>query len=175
MDFPYDIQDLSKLSKVSKATVYNFIKKNQDFIKENSTKIKTDSTKTKPKTMYSQGVLDLLLAQYGQGNDDTIVSASDGGSLHQPSSLPQNIKKTPPEAPEAIEECKTTINALQTKIEALEAQIEALGEERRELIKQNGNLLLLLSQEKQEKALLLPAPKKTIGERLKGLFSKSKD
>lgn len=175
MDFPYDIQDLSRLSKISKATVYNFIKKNQDYIKDNSTKIKTDSTKTKPKTMYSQGVLDLLLAQYGQGNNDTINNAVVGGTSTKLSSEPQKREETPPEAQEEGEGYKSTISELETKIKALEAKIEALEEERREMVKQNGNLLLLLSQEKQEKALLLPAPKKTIGARLKELFSKGND
>lgn len=174
MLFPYDIEDLSRLAKVSKKTIYEYKKKNEALFTENSTKVKAEG-KTKPKTMYSQAVLDLLLAQYGQGNDGTIVGASAGGNATELPSEPQKREETPPEAAEAAEGYKSTINALQAKIEALEAQIEALGEERRELIKQNGNLLLLLSQEKQEKALLLPAPKKTIGERLKGIFSKSKD
>lgn len=175
MEYPYQVDDLARLSNISKTTIYTFLGKNKDFAQKNSTKIKTAKTKTKPKTMYSQEVLDLLLAQYGQGNDNTIVSASAGGTPIKPSSESQKHEETPPETKEDIEGYKSTINALQTKIEALEAQIEVLGEERRELVKQNGNLLLLLSQEKQEKALLLPAPKKTIGERLKGIFSKSKD
>lgn len=172
MEYPYKIQDLSRLSKISNQTIYKIFKKNQDFIADNSKKVKG---KTKPMTLYSQAVLDLLLSQYGQGNDGTIVGASAGGNATELPSEPQKREETPPEAAEAAEGYQSTINTLQAKIEALEAQIEALGEERRELIKQNGNLLLLLSQEKQEKALLLPAPKKTIGERIKGIFSKSKD
>lgn len=172
MEYPYKIQDLSRLSKISNQTIYKIFKKNQDFIADNSKKVKG---KTKPMTLYSQAVLDLLLAQYGQGNDGTIVGASAGGNATELPSEPQKREETPPEAAEAAEGYKSTINALKSKIEALEAQIEALGEERRELIKQNGNLLLLLSQEKQEKALLLYPPKKTIGARLKGLFSKKQD
>ena len=172
MEYPYKIQDLSQLSKISNQTIYKIFKKNQDFIADNSKKVKG---KTKPITLYSQAVLDLLLAQYGQGNDESMGNASAGGTTTKLSSEPQKRKETPPEAAEAIEEYKTTINALQTKIEALEAKIKALEEERRELVKQNGAILLVLAQEKQEKALLLPAPKKTIGERLKGIFSKSKD
>ena len=167
MLFPYDIEDLSRLANVSKKTVYEYKKKNKALFTENSTKVKAEG-KTKPKTMYSQAVLDLLLAQYGQGNDGTIVGASAGGNATELPSEPQKRDETPPEAAED----KSTITALQTKIEALEAQIEALEAERRELLKQNGNILLLLSQEKAEKALLLPAPKKSFGERIKALFHK---
>ncbi len=165
MEYPYKIQDLSRLSKISNPTIYKIFKKNQDFIADNSKKVKG---KTKPMTLYSQAVLDLLLAQYGQGNDGTIVNASAGGNATELPSEPQKHEETPPEAAED----KSTITALQTKIEALEAQIEALEAERRELLKQNGNILLLLSQEKAEKALLLPAPKKSFGERIKALFHK---
>ena len=168
MEYPYKIQDLSQLSKISNPTIYKIFKKNQDFIADNSKKVKG---KTKPMTLYSQAVLDLLLSQYGQGNDGTIVNGSAGGTTTELPSEPQKREETPPEAAEAAED-KSTITALQTKIEALEAQIEALEAERRELVKQNGNILLLLSQEKAEKALLLPAPKKSFGERIKALFHK---
>lgn len=168
MDFVYDIEDLSRLSNVSKKTVYEFRKKNEDFFRENSTKVKTDSTKTKPKIMYNQMVLDLLLGQYGQGNNDTIITAAVGGTKTKLPSEPQKLKEAPPET----KEDKSTISELETKIKALEAKIEALEEERREMVNQNGNLLLLLSQEKQEKMLLLPAPKKSFGERLKSIFHK---
>lgn len=169
MEYPYKLQDLSRLAKISNQTIYRIIKKNQDFFQDNSTKVKG---KTKPITLYSQAVLDLLLAQYGQGNDETIVNASDGGTTTKLSSEPQKHEETPPEAAEAATEDKSTIAALQTKIEALEAQIEALEAERRELVKQNGNILLLLSQEKAEKALLLPPPKKPLKERIKSIFHK---
>lgn len=184
MDYPYKLEDLSRLVKISNQTVYRIIKKNQDFFKDNSKKVKG---KTKPITLYNQAVLDFLLAQYGEKRDniitpevaggsfidgertdDIILNDAPGGTSTELPSEPQKHEETPPEAAED----KSTITALQTKIEALEAQIEALEAERRELVKQNGNILLLLSQEKAEKALLLPAPKKSFGERIKALFHK---
>ena len=156
MDYPYKLEDLSRLVKISNQTVYRIIKKNQDFFKDNSKKVKG---KTKPITLYNQAALDFLLAQYGEKRDniitpevaggsfidgertdDIILTAVVGGTSTELPSEPQKHEETPPEA-------AATITALQTKIEALEAQIEALEAERRELVKQNGNILLLLSQE----------------------------
>ena len=168
MEYSYDIQDLSRLTNVSKATIYANIKKNQEFFKENSRREKSENTKTKPKVKFNQVALDFLLSQYGKKES--------AESMEGPSNLSENASKNDSEK----EADQILIKTLQAKIEALEAKIEALEKElaskegeRKELLNQNGALLLLLSQEKQEKALLLPAPKKSIGERIKGIFHKS--
>ena len=190
MEYPYDIQDLSRIVKISKATIYSKIKKNQDFFKDNSRREKETNTKTKPKIKYNQVALDFLLAHYGSKGAD---ESSETPLLEDAS---QEFAKAPSEQTEAtkpqelsekatkndsnekldqtsIEALKAQISALEAKIEALEKELASKEGERKELLNQNGALLLLLSQEKQEKALLLPAPKKSIGERIKGFFSKS--
>ena len=173
MEFSYDIQDLSRLTNVSKATIYANIKKNQEFFKENSRREKSENTKTKPKVKFNQVALDFLLSQYGKKESaESIFSPR----LEGPSNLSENALKNDSEK----EADQILIKTLQAKIEALEAKIEALEKElaskegeRKELLNQNGALILTIQQQQQERMILLPAPKKSIGERIKGLFSKS--
>ena len=92
-----------------------------------------------------------------------------------PAFLRVKAPETPPEAPQAAareEAAAKEIDALKAEIDALKGQLEKAEGERAELIKQNGNLLLLLNQEKAEKQLLLPPSKKSIGERIKAIFRK---
>lgn len=174
MDYPYGIEDLMEKSGIGKSAIYAFIKKNRDFFKDNSASIKDNSTTTKPKIKYNQVALDFLLSQYGKKESAESILSSDRQEV--PSNLSENASKND-SAQEAdqihLEALQTKINALEAKIEALEKELSAKEEERKQLLNQNGALLLLLSQEKQEKALLLPAPKKSIGERIKGIFHKS--
>lgn len=62
-----------------------------------------------------------------------------------------------------LEECKKELSEIRTALEQSEI-------ERKQLLEQNGYLLMLLAQEKAEKQKLLPMPRKTIGERIKDLF-----
>ena len=71
------------------------------------------------------------------------------------------------------ETLESELAALQAQIDELKKKLSDSEEERKELLRQNGALLLMLQQEKQEKALLLPAPRKTIAEKLKGLFKQN--
>lgn len=162
MDYPYDIQALSSKCKVSKASIYNLIKKNQEFVKQNSTKIKNEKTNSKPKVMYNQAVLDLFLEYYNlRPGGDTTAPVADAlrGNADGCYTAPAESEGSNTAANE-----NATITALEKKIAVLEEQIN-------ELLKQNGHLLLLLSQEKAEKQQLLPAPKKTFRERFRSLFS----
>ena len=182
MEYPYDIQDLSNDCGISKASVYAFIKKNKDFFEDNSIRVRESETSTKPKVKYNQVAMDFLLAHYGKkdskeaqarevlSNDFSMESREVASNLREnaPTSASEKEADQIP-----IEALKTKISALEAKIEALEKELASKEEERKELLKQNGALLLLLSQEKQEKALFLPAPKKSIGERIKGFFQKS--
>lgn len=63
-------------------------------------------------------------------------------------------------------------DALRDRVQELEKKLAETEAERKSLFTQNGALLLMLQQEKQEKMLYLPKPKKTIGERIKGWFKK---
>ena len=82
-----------------------------------------------------------------------------------------------------VDRLTVEVDKLKRKNKRLKATVKELKDllanseaERAELIKQNSIALLALSQEKQEKRLLLPEPRKTLGEKVKGLFSrKDKD
>ena len=83
----------------------------------------------------------------------------------------QNIPlDTPPSSLPQEEETKQELERLKEKYAELQAELDKVEAERKQLLEQNGNLLLLLSQEKAEKQKLLPPPRKTIGERIRALF-----
>jgi septal ring factor EnvC (AmiA/AmiB activator) len=71
-------------------------------------------------------------------------------------------------------ELQDEIKALQAEIATLKQTLEDTEAERKALLQQNGALILTLQQEKQEKMLLLPAPRKGIKETIRGWFQKEK-
>lgn len=147
--FYLTIGDLSNACGVSVATLYNLFKKNKDFIEQNS---KRYSHKIK----YNKAVLDFCLEAFEK---DTR----------------QEQEITPPDASnsDAVNNTSSNdISLLEANIKALEAKLEAKEKECAELIKQNGALLLLLSQEMEQQKLYLPAPKKSFGQKIKDLFGK---
>jgi hypothetical protein len=192
MENLYSVNEILEKVKISKATFYNEKKKNQDFFTKNQAKVKANGKKNKPTIKYNQVVLDRFLSIYGENASNSAGTSQspflknilmEGPSADGPEGTAEgsNTKPSPtlqePSQGQSIGE--STKNPLETKIEALEAEILALKTqlekaegERADLINQNGNLLLLLSQEKAEKQLLLPGPKKSIGARIKGLFHK---
>lgn len=151
-NYQYSIEELSSICQKSKQSIYNLIKQNQEFIKDNSKRYGR-------RIKYNQEVLNYLLEYYGMESSEH----------HQDTQSDESTSST-----------RATLDAsAEGKIEALKAEIDRLVNlleeteaERKELLKQNGALILTLQQEKQEKQLYLPAPKKTITERIKGLFSK---
>jgi len=187
MDFPYSVNDITTNFNISKTTFYNQAKRNQEFFNQNSIKERPQGKNTKPIFKYNQSVFDFFASQYGnvetplfnsnrqEGLSTPLLETETAGGTSNTSDT--QPPETLPEAPETISEgaegetpTQEKINALQATIDALQAKLDAAEAERRDLISQNGNLLLLLNQ--AEKQLLLSAPKKTIGERIKGLFKK---
>lgn len=188
MEFPYTVNDLLSTFRISKTTFYNQVKKNPSFFNENSVRVREQDKKNKPSVKYNQSVFDFFASQYGTEEAHALLeNASVGGTLLEnefvggtssPSFKFTSVGGTPTEAPEApaIEEATAKeIDTLKAEIDALKRQLEQAEGERAELIKQNGNLLLLLNQEKAEKQLLLPEPKKSLSSRLKSLFRKKED
>lgn len=151
MEYSFTIEDLTHQLSKSKQSLYLLFNKNKAFINHNS-------IRKQRKIFYNQAVLDFLLDYYANG-------------------APIEAENKPIEAPlreDGGEAAQERIAALEAKIAALEAELKMKEEERLEMVKQNGALLLLLTQEKQEKQLLLPAPKKSIRERLHALLGDRK-
>lgn len=157
MPYEYSIEDLSRLCKVSKQSVYALIKKNQPFVKDNS-------IRQGKKVKYNKAVLTLFLDYYGL--NITEVSSTD--------ELAPPLAPEPPSATAAVDfTAKDTIQALEREIEALKQELARVKEQNTELIRQNGQVLLLLQEEKNEKMKLLPAPKKSI--RLFSIFHRNQN
>ena len=161
MLYPYSIDDLSRECKVSKQSIYSLIKKNNDFVKANS-------TRQSKRIKYNQEVLNLFLSYYGLeqaqeeehkedfSHSNAIPGFQDNGN---------NITNT-----SLLDEANAKIEVLEGQIEVLKEELSAAREQIQELIKQNGEVLLLLQEEKQEKMKLLPAPRKSFTQKIKDLF-----
>ena len=166
MTYQYTIKELATSCQVSTQSIYNLKDKNKEFFKQNS--------KRNQRTIYyNQAVLDFLLEYYhldnGTSNAETLIEKKLGGghpsSDEENSSFSTSFKDELTES--RIKEYEDQIAALKAEVESLKTDLVAKEAERQELIKQNGILILTLSQEKQEKLLLLPAPKKTFSEKIK--------
>lgn len=169
MEYQYTINDIKDAVKVSLQSLYTLIKKNQAFINENS-------IRKQRKIYYNQAAMDFFVSYYipeqDQEEGKIPTSPLDLGKAEAKAENP--VKKTSYRE----EEQQARIDALQVEIKALHAQIDALKEqltakenERLELLRQNGALILTIQQQQQEKMLLLPAPKKSLGERVKSFFT----
>ena len=172
----YSVSELITNFKISKETFYKIKGKNKQLFMDNSIKVKEEGKSGKPIFKYNQTIFDFFASHYGQegsassdaGADPSFFkSASTGGT----STSPEN-PTTPQVEEEAPTPPETKIRALEAEIEALRAQLEEAKREKAEIQNQLGIALLCLQQEKAEKQLLLPAPKKGIGARIKGLFGK---
>lgn len=183
MEYKYLITDIQAKTKVSITSLTAFKKKHQEFFNQNSTRIQR-------KIYYNQAAMDFFLAYYQPDREaesekisvpdmDTDTDKKDPDSVKE---MPAEVQaeKSPVEAQKADEPPEAQLTALQRKIDALEAEIGALRkqlddkeDERKELLRQNGALILTISQLQQEKQLLLPAPKKNLTDRVKALFRKA--
>lgn len=165
MDFPYTIEDLSSKCKVSKQSIYALIKKNQELVKKNS-------TRKGKKVKYNQEVLNFFLDYYGI-NEAEDPSPEDPERALEAENAPQEAEDPSPISPQD-KTAEDKIRALESEIEALKKELASAREQNNELIRQNGQVLLLLQEEKQEKIKLLPAPKQSLVKKI-GNFFKNKD
>lgn len=150
MEYKYTINDIASKTKVSIQSLYALIKKNKEFINNHS-------RRKQRKVFYDQEAFNFFMEYYGQGLQDELSSES----LETASEAKIDEKKE--------SESQEQISALKAEIEALKAKLEDTEKERKELLQQNGALILTIQQQQQEKMLLLPAPKKSLWDRV---FSK---
>lgn len=170
MSYQYTIEDLSRECQVSKQSIYNLISKNKDFVNENS-------RKSGRKIKYNQAVLNLFLEYYGKKESETAEPEAGETAVNAENAAQEAPEKEAgvPVPPEDKTASESKIEALLAEIADLKKQLAEKEEERKELIRQNGALILTIQQQQQEKMLLLPAPKKTMLERLRGIFGKKPD
>ena len=161
MEYKYTINDISSTVKISKPSLYALIKKNSAFIKDNS-------IRKQRKIYYNQAVMDFFVSYYSPDTEKKIPDEVIDMDMAE-----EQAEKSLSESSYREEEQKARIDALHAEIDTLRKQLDDKEEERKELLRQNGALILTISQLQTEKQLLLPAPKRSIGERVKGLFHKS--
>ena len=168
MEYKYLITDIQARTKVSITSLNAFKKKHQDFFNNNS-------IRKQRKIYYNQAAMDLFVSYYCQDTEENPSLKSKEEEVQEETQENPSLNRK-----EEVQENSNT-SALEAEIEALKAEIEALRKqlsdkeaERLELLRQNGALILTLQQEKQEKMLLLPAPKKSLGEKVKSIFRKDK-
>ena len=164
MENRYTINQLATTCKVSTQSIYKLLSKNQPTVKQ-------FSTKQGRKIYYGQEVLDLLLEHYGLHQEE---GQTEDTSANAPKTLSNGLAAEVEDnsTQSEIATLKAQIESQKTQIEELTKQLAEKDAERKQLLEQNGQVLLLLSQERQERIKLLPAPKKSFGERLKGFFGK---
>lgn len=166
MEYKYTINDIKDEVNVSLQSLYTLIKKNKAFIDNNS-------IRKQRKIYYNQSVMDFFVSYYQPEKAPQQENPNPAEGLPaegKPENPPSETSHEEDRQQDLIDALKAQIKALNDEVEGLRKQLDNKEEERKELIRQNGALILTLQQEKQEKMLLLPAPKKTFGEKVKSLF-----
>lgn len=160
----YTVKDLQKVSNTSLQSINKLFKSNselRELVKEHK-KVENRNV------FYDEVIYEWFCRRY-EKKIETLMENSEAGDNFENEN--QNIPlDTPPSCLPQEEETKQELERLKEKYAELQAEFEKVEAERKELLEQNGNLLLLLSQEKAEKQKLLPPPRKTIGERIRAFF-----
>ena len=167
----FSMDELSTRLNISKQSLYKLINNNQEL----STLIKEHSTRQKRKIFYDNVVFEWLCQHYGikPGVSNGVV---EGASQNESDVLPDDT------AP-AVSVAR--IAELEAQIKELEAKLKAADDERQRLHQENGALLLTVSQmsntisqmsntafqQFQASVKMLPAPRKPLLERIKGIFT----
>lgn len=165
----FSMDELSTRLKISKQSLYKLINNNQEL----STLIKEHSTRQKRKIFYDNAVFEWLCQHYGikPGVSNGVVEG-----------VSQNEGDIRPDATPAASAAR--IAELEAQVKELEAKLKAADDERQRLHQENGALLLTVSQmsntisqmtntafqQFQASVKMLPAPRKPILERIKGIF-----
>lgn len=170
MEYKYLITDIQAKTKVSITSLNAFKKKHQAFIDANS-------MRKQRKIYYNQAAMDLFVSYYCPDDAETKENArqSDKHAEEQTSKGENShLEGTYTDKPQEsqLEVLKAENAALKAQIDTLNEQLKNKEAERIELLRQNSILIYTLQQEKQEKMLLLPQPKKSLGERVKSFFHK---
>lgn len=166
----YTIKELTKEVNRTAATIYNYMRSDEEtkrFFVEHRRE------NTKGGYVYDEKVLERLKNKYliegGAGTQKNFSADSENPISTAPHG--EEITRLSAE----IERLTAELEETSGKCAALQSDLEKADAERAELLRQNGNLLLLLSQEKAEKQALLPPPRRSIGERIKNLFKKNEE
>ena len=171
----YGLKDLMAISQTSERAIRQLFKTNSE-LRELKKEHKVSKNN---RVFYDDVIYNWFLEHYKDKNSQMIENV-----LPPQDILPQKRENPDNVAPLIEENSRLTaeLEEIKGKYAALQADFEKAEGERVELLRQNGlkteeisHILLLLSQEKAEKQALLPAPRRSIGEKIKGLFKRKED
>lgn len=155
----YTVKELGKIIGRKPAMIYNYIKEDRSFFYSHR------EMGTNGSYLYDDEVLERLKIKVGVSNGVA------GEIIEKENEIsPQHTPAPSTESEEAIKKLISELEEVKSKYEEIKLKLEQVEAERKQLLEQNGNLLLLLSQEKAEKQKLLPPPHRSIGERIRGFF-----
>lgn len=172
----FSIKILCEKSNISQQTFYRLVRENEEF----RALVESNREKKGNGYRYDTPVLEWLSAYYDKGEEaeptEKPVEASTSPVEPLKDTAEENISQGETDALKAdLEALQAKYDKLKSRYDKLKADYEALEGERKTLLAYQGNLLYLLTQEKNEKQqLLLAPPHKTIGEKIKGLFKREK-
>lgn len=172
----YSMKDLSSIIKITPQSIHSLIKHNQEL----SSIIKQHTERKGRNVFYDEVVLDWLRAYYGVEAATEEPQAAASGDTENPTANDVAAGVVEPEEeaiPEqtAPDDRDAIIARQEEQITFLKAQVIELTNDKAYLREENARLLLILQEEKEEKRLLLPAPRKPIGERIRALFGAKKE
>lgn len=157
----FGIKELCQQSNISQQTFYRLCRDSKEF----RNLVETNREKKGNGYKYKEPVLSWLLDYYG-----IEPSKTENKTASEPPETPSHASAGSPCGIDAL----TEINSLKAEIEALRASISEKEKEIEYLRTQNAQILCLFQMEKQEKALLLTAPKKSLVELIRKAFTKGK-
>lgn len=167
----YSMKDLSSRVKRTPQALYSLIKQNESL----SSIVKENTEKNGRFIKYGEPVLSWLLDYY-KITEPTADEVGEGIVEPEAQEIPQHSPLAATGADLRLELAllRQENQALKEAIEALKNDLEIERKNNQDLLQQNGLALLALKAEQDEKQKYLPAPRKTIGQFVKGLFSKEK-
>lgn len=152
----YTIEQLQEIIGRSKAMIYNYIKEDENS-KQFFAAHRSRANKGKGAYLYDEEALSYLQKKL----------VLNGVVLGQ---VEEEKQENPQQEPPLSDEAQQKIDALEAECAELKARLEKAEENNAELMRQNGQLLLILGEEKKEKQALLPAPHKGLIARIKDVF-----
>lgn len=161
---PYTIKELGNIIGRKPAMIYNY------FNEDEETKSFYYSHRIKGSNggyLYDDEVLERLKIKLGVSNGEVVDDI-----IKEDEETPLPSRPIPSKTNEELESMKAELEDIKVKYADAKETILKLETELKEMRENNGNLLWLLTQEKLEKQKLLPLPRKTIGEKIKALFTR---
>lgn len=175
----YSMKQLQTITGKPPQTLHRLMRENESLIallpehrtKTNNGQVFYDDTILQWLKDYFQ-LADGPAVENGVGEGDT-ENAAEESPKHSPP--PSSNEALIDEMRRQIEELEEQVESKDREIADLEKQLQDKEAERLHFVTQNGQLMALLMAEKQEKQRLLPPPKQSLGERIKGFFSRNKE